>query len=196
MEIVLPFVLMDTCPVADKLDKGGAENTIWLALVPDSVRLMPLNPSVLPDAVVLPDVFAPSRLTLLFSAAAPGAATDAVMIPPALVPHVTLLALLKFSVVNANEPFDADAAGDTPPPVAPEITTLPFDMPTDAPPAPANTRPLRLIVPLLACVVLLAAEAVTVPTPRLIVDPFELADKAPVALKLEVAGPIIDSVAD
>ena len=87
-----------------------------LPLVPLKVRLIAEYPIVEPDAVVSPAVFAPRRLTQLFSAAAPGAATEAVMMLPADVPNVTLFALLKASVVNENEPLDAEATGVTPPP--------------------------------------------------------------------------------
>lgn len=78
-----------------------------------------------PLAVVLPAVLLPRRCTQLFSAAAPGAATDAVMMEPAEVPNVTLLALLKARVVNENDPFDADATGVTPPP-APTLMASPL----------------------------------------------------------------------
>ena len=56
-------------------------------------------PSVLPP-VDIPAVNAPP----------PPAATDAVMTPPALVPKVTLLALLKFNVWKVKLPFEALAA--------------------------------------------------------------------------------------
>jgi hypothetical protein len=48
----------------------------------------------------------------------PGAATEAVIIEPALVPNVTLFALEKFNVVKLKEPLDAEATGLTPPPPA------------------------------------------------------------------------------
>ncbi len=114
--MVLPFTDMLTCPVADRLDVAGADMFTTLPLVPDSVRLIPEYPIVEPDAVVLPDVLAPKRFTQLFSAAAPGAATEAVMMEPAEVPKVTLLALLNPNVVKLKLPLDADATGVAPPP--------------------------------------------------------------------------------
>src|SRR5689334_3260100 len=70
---------------------AGTLITIWESLVPESVMLTPENPSVEPEAVVLPEVLAPRRLTQLFSAAAPGAATlteipSLAIVPEALVP--------------------------------------------------------------------------------------------------------------
>lgn len=118
MLIVLPFVLIDTRPVALNELVAGAEIFTTLLLVPDNVRLIPEYPMVEPVAVVFPAVFAPSRLIALFSAAAPGAATEAVIIDPAEVPKVTLLALLKARVVNEKDPLEADATGVTPPPAA------------------------------------------------------------------------------
>jgi hypothetical protein len=44
--------------------------------VPEKVRFTPDQPIVEPVAVVLPAVLAPRRLIALFSAAAPGAATE------------------------------------------------------------------------------------------------------------------------
>ena len=76
-----------------------------------------------------------------------------------------------------------------PPPDGTEMTTDPFDRPTDATPAPWIWRALRLTVPLLFWVVLETALTVTVPTPRLMVDPLELADRAPVAARLVRSGP-------
>ena len=52
IEIVDPLVDRDTMPVATSDDVAGALITIWLLLVPDSVRLMPEKPRVEPDAVV------------------------------------------------------------------------------------------------------------------------------------------------
>jgi hypothetical protein len=91
---------------------------ITLPLVPDRVTLIPLSPIVEPDAVVFPEVLVPTRLNQLFSAAAPGAATLAVMIEPALVPKVTLLALEKPRSPAENEPLDAEAVTAAPPPGA------------------------------------------------------------------------------
>ena len=112
------MVEIDNCPVADSELVAGAEMLIALPFVPERVRLIPDQPIVEPVAVVLPAVLAPSRFIGLTSTAAPGAATEAVMIPPALEPKVTLLALEKLSVVKANEPLEAEAAGFTPPPAA------------------------------------------------------------------------------
>lgn len=78
--IVLPAVLIEIPVAPTRLEVGGAENTIWLPFVPDSVKLTPENPSVDPEAVVLPAVFAPNRFTLLLSAAP--AATVAVIVDP------------------------------------------------------------------------------------------------------------------
>ena len=69
------------------------------------------------------------------------------------------------------------------------MTMEPLEMPTEAPPVPWNTSAFRLIVPDDPCVVLPVAEAVTVPTPRLIVEPFDDADRAPVAERDVSAGP-------
>lgn len=125
--MVEPLVDRLTCPVALRLEVAGAEILIADAFVPDKVRLMPDQPIVEPEAVVFPAVFAPSRFIQLFSAAAPGAATEAVTIPPTLVPHVTLLALEKLSVLKVNEPAELDTAGVTPPPALTEI-----DIPLEA----------------------------------------------------------------
>ena len=94
--------------------------------VPDRVRLIPDSPIVEPDAVVLPAVLAPVKANQLFSAAAPGAATDAVIIEPAEVPKVTLFALEKLSVVKLNDPFEADATGVAPPPGL-TLIDIPFE---------------------------------------------------------------------
>jgi hypothetical protein len=74
-----------------------------------------------PVAVVLPAVFAPRRLMAFASAAAPGAATEAVTMLPAEVPQVTLLALEKFRVVKLKLPALLETTGLTPPPAATEI---------------------------------------------------------------------------
>jgi hypothetical protein len=50
---------------------------------------------------------------LVAPAPPPGAATDAVMMPPALVPNVTLFAFEKFRVLNVNEPAESEAASPT-----------------------------------------------------------------------------------
>jgi hypothetical protein len=75
-------------------------------LVPLRVRFNPDQPIVEPVAVVFPAVFAPKRLIALFSAAAPGEATEAVIIPPAEVPQVTLLAFEKLSVWKVKLPAE------------------------------------------------------------------------------------------
>ncbi len=75
---------------------------------------------------MLPAVFAPKRFTQLFSAAAPGAATEAVIIEPALVPKVTLFAFEKPTVLKVKLPLDADAAGAAPPPGAATDTDIPL----------------------------------------------------------------------
>jgi len=120
MLIVLPLVVtvIPLTPTND--DVAGALIFTTLPFVPESVRLIPEYPIVEPLAVVFPAVFAPSRFTQLFSAAAPGAATEAVIIEPADVPKVTLFAFENPSVVNENDPFDADATGFTPPAAAAE----------------------------------------------------------------------------
>ena len=110
MLIVEPFVLSDTAPVADRLEVAGTLNSICDTLVPLSVMLTPENPRLEPVIEVAPAVFAPNSVTAFCSAAAPGAATEAVMIPPADVPNVTLLALLKFSVLKVKLPAELDAA--------------------------------------------------------------------------------------
>ena len=125
MEMVDPFVLMITPPTPTKLEVAGALILTTLPFVPESVRLIPEYPMVDPLAVVLPAVLAPSRLTQLFSAAAPGAATEAVIMDPADVPNVTLFALLNARVVNEKDPFEAEATGVTPPP-APTLIARPL----------------------------------------------------------------------
>ena len=74
-DIVLPFVANDTTPVAESDEVAGADIAIWDPFVPESVTLIPDRFIVEPDAVVLPEVF-PDRFIQLFSAAAPGAATE------------------------------------------------------------------------------------------------------------------------
>ena len=72
------------------------------------------------------------------------------------------------------------------------MTMEPLEKPTDAPPTPWKTSAFRLTVPeLLAFVVtvLLAAEAVTVPTPKEIVLPLDEAESAPVTDRLVRSGP-------
>ena len=78
----------------------------------------------------MPAVLAPSRFTQLFSAAAPGAATEAVTIEPALVPKVTLFALEKFRFPTVNEPLEADTVTAAPAPgAATEASSLtPFEL--------------------------------------------------------------------
>jgi hypothetical protein len=113
MEIVEPAVLTVRPLVPTKLEVAGAEILTTEPFVPESVRLIPEYPMVEPEAVVLPAVLAPSRLIQLFSAAAPGAATEAVTIPPALVPKVTLLALEKLRVLKVKLPALFEAARPT-----------------------------------------------------------------------------------
>ena len=71
----------------------------------------PESPIVEPDAEELLDTLAPRSVIQLFSAAAPGAATDAVTTLPADVPKVTLLAFEKLRVWNVNEPAEFETAG-------------------------------------------------------------------------------------
>ena len=77
------------------------EITTCELFVPESVTQLPaLHPIVEPEAVVLPAVLAPSRLIQLFSAAAPGAATEILMpldaiVPEALVPAKAAVAATK-----------------------------------------------------------------------------------------------------
>jgi hypothetical protein len=84
IEIVEPFVESETIPVAERLEVAGAEMLTTELFVPERVRLIPESPIVEPDAVVFPAVLAPRRLMLLFSAAAPGAATDMERFTPAV----------------------------------------------------------------------------------------------------------------
>ena len=79
-------------------------------LVPERVILTPDHPIVDPVAVVFPAVLAPRRFMALLSAAAPGGATEAVTIPPAEVPQVTLFALEKFSVWKVKLPAEFETA--------------------------------------------------------------------------------------
>lgn len=62
--MVLPLELKLMLLPADRLDVAGAEMAIWELFVPDNVTLMPEKFSVLPDAVVLPDV-APDRFNCI-----------------------------------------------------------------------------------------------------------------------------------
>src|SRR5678816_2621083 len=82
--MVDPAVLIVTPLKPTRLEVPGALITIWLAFVPESVRFRPDRPMVDPDAVVFPAVFAPRRLCQLFSAAAPGAATESERLRPTL----------------------------------------------------------------------------------------------------------------
>ena len=106
-----------------------------------------------------------------------------------LIPNVIPFELAKLTVPVLTDCVPADSPAPPPPPTAPLMTMEPFETPTEAPPAPAKISALRLTVPELDCVVLLVAEMVTVPTPRLIVSPLDEADSAPVTDRDVSVGP-------
>ena len=86
---------------------------LWEAVIIDPPT--PLSPKVTPLALsnksVLAVVAVRVPAAIPMPPPAPGAATEAVTIPPADVPKVTLLALEKLSVLKVNEPAELETAG-------------------------------------------------------------------------------------
>jgi hypothetical protein len=109
--MVLPLELTLIPDVPTKDEDAGALIPMTLPFVPDRVMLLPpLRAMVEPLAVVLPVVL-PVRLNQLFSAAAPGAATDRDNASPAVlwVMDPEIFAPVKPDVVPAADPAFNDS---------------------------------------------------------------------------------------
>ena len=151
MLIVLPFVLIEM-PLTPTSDEVAGALMLMVALLPldDWLRLMgpvptkmtfpvvtvPLVPAVLPIELIPAPIPPP-----------PPAFTEAVITDPAPRPKLTPLELEKMTDASPEEFAPAEKVTFPAPAFGAEITTEPFEMPTEAAPAPWNTSPARFRVP-------------------------------------------------